>query len=776
MNFKSIVTVGLSLCLVLGSSGNSYAAADGTAGTDYEGHWAQKQINRWLEQGWLTGFADGSVKPDQEISRAEFVTLINRCFEITDGRKAAVFSDLPKTSWAYGEFSKAIGAGYIEGYEGAVRPNAPVTRQEAAMIIFRLMKFETPAQEALSQFSDSDQIASWSRSEVTAAVNAGAMKGYPDGRFAPAKALTRAEAVSLLDNFTIPVGGGMPDATVTTPAVLGASDPTAIRDYKNVTISTYGVTLQNLLIHGDLLLDEAIGGGEVTLTNVEVKGKVIVHGADSVHLKDSALKQIIVQKKNGTARLVAEGSTLVTSVSAQSGVELEEGGGAGAGFTEINLPAGLPAGIAVTLSGIFGAGNIEAKGSVLHLKKGSVSTLNVAAAAAGLKVELDQGTTVTRAILNAATNVTGAGRVLAATVNEGAKGSSFANKPASLDGSQKDSITISAALPAVASSGGSNGSNGDSGSTGGNTTTPAALPLISGITVTQGPENMYTNSAAVLLNFEGLSPDIRAAADHPGYYFTAAAEAVPNPVNVYTRHLPDMSVRFSFPVSPEHLKDYMTIILYDRSNKAIGYNVVKLDLSAKYAVLNEQAIRFTSGVGITRDVRDGLIRDRIAVDGEWIAQHPEAKFYSYIANTQLPYITNAARDFNIKHVSSQILYLEQVTNDVYGISIESFADYAAPFYTVPDFQEQYMIVFYDDKMNVAGYYQGASVLTDQQAADTVAYKINQLPAAAALTLADKEAVNWTYGRYTGLTDAQKVLLEVTAANKIIALKAVADQL
>ncbi|KAI7257813.1 hypothetical protein KC345_g10689 [Hortaea werneckii] len=600
------------------------------------------------------------------------------------------------------------------------------------------------------------------------------MKGYPDGRFAPARALTRGEAIALLDPFTVTTGG-LPNVTVNTSAGLGGSDPAAISRYYNVTVSTYGVTLQNLVIHGDLLLGEGIGEGDVTLSNVDVKGKVIVQGggANSVHLKDSALEQIVVQKKNGTVRLVAEGSTVVKSVSVQSGVKLEESGGTGAGFTDIELPANLAAGSEVTLNGTFGEIDIEAKAPVLKLLKGSVSTLNVAANAAGLKVELSEGTSVSRVVLNAATSVTGAGRVLAATVNEGAKGSSFASKPAALDGSQKDSITISAAVPAGAATGG--GTGGGDGN-GGNTTTPAAIPLVSGITVTQRAETLYTNSATVLLNLEGVPAAVQAAADHPGYYFTAAAESAPNPANVYTNHLPDMSLRFSFPVSPEHLKDYMTIILYDHNDQAIGYTVVKLDLSAKFAVLNEPAVRFTSGVAITREVRDGLIRDRIAVDGNWIAQHPEATQYTYTANSELPFVTDAVRDFNIKHVSSQIQYLEKVTNVVYGISYESYDDYEAPLFTVPDFQEQYMIVFYDDEMNVVGYYQGASMLTDQQAADTVAYKINQLPAAADLTVADKKAVNWAYGRYTGLTDAQKALLEAEAVNKINALKAAVDHL
>lgn len=773
MKLRNVLALGLSVSLVFGLSGNIYAAA-----TDYEGHWAQKQISRWLEKGWLTGFADGSVKPNQEISRAEFVTLINRSFEIRDGSTAAVFSDLPETSWAYSEFSKAIGAGYIEGYEGAVRPNAPISRQETAIIIFRLMKFEAPSQVALPQFSDSDQIAAWSRAEVTAAVHAGVMKGYPDGRFAPAKALTRAEAVALLDNLTIPMGGGMPDATVTTPAVLGESDSAVIRDYKNVTVSTYGVTLQNLVIHGDLLLGEDVGEGEITLSNVNVKGKVFVQGggAKSVHLKNSSLEQIMVQKKNGTVRLVAEGTTHVKAVSVQSGVKLEENGGTGAGFTNVELTSALPAGSVVALNGTFENIVVEAKAPVLQLLKGSVTTLNAAANASGLKVELGEGTTVARAVLNAVTNIMGAGRVLAATVNEGGKGSAFASKPAVLDGSHKDTLIIPAALPPVTVNGGGNSNTGGNNSSGGNTPAPASIPLISGITARQYEMNMYTNAATILLSLEGVAPAVLAAADHPGYYYTAAAESAPDPGNVYTDHLPDMSLRFSFPVSPENLKDYMTVILYDRNDKAIGYSVVKLDLNAKHTVLQEPAVRFTSGVAITREVKDSHILDRIAVDSDWMAQHPEAKYYTYTGNSELPFIADAVRDFNIKHVSSEIQYLEKVTNVTYGISYESYDDYISPFYTILGFQEQYMIVFYDDEMNVVGYYQAASVLTDQQAADTVAFKIAKLPAVNSVTAKDKAAVNWAYGRYMGLTDGQKALLEEEAVNKIIALKRAVDLL
>ncbi|MFD1908284.1 hypothetical protein ACFSQ7_36235 [Paenibacillus rhizoplanae] len=107
------------------------------------------------------------------------------------------------------------------------------------------------------------------------------------------------------------------------------------------------------------------------MDSVEVLGKVIIQGSGdpSVQLKNTTMNQVIVQKNSGTARLVTEGTTWVKALSVQSGVNLEEGEGTGEGFTDIDLPSGLAAGIVVTLNGNFRDVNIEAKGPVLHLQK-----------------------------------------------------------------------------------------------------------------------------------------------------------------------------------------------------------------------------------------------------------------------------------------------------------------------------------------------------------------------------------------------------------------------
>lgn len=176
--------------MLFGSMGTAVAQSAGTK--DYEGHWAQQTIQSWLDNGLLKGFGDGSVKPNQTITRAEFMTLINRSYHFTEQSKVE-FTDVPSTSWAYSEVAKAIAAGYIQGFNNEMRPNAPINRQEAAVIVSKLLKLDAGSIEVLEVFSDASQIASWSKGSVAAAVTAKVLKGYPDGTFGPVKALTRAE-------------------------------------------------------------------------------------------------------------------------------------------------------------------------------------------------------------------------------------------------------------------------------------------------------------------------------------------------------------------------------------------------------------------------------------------------------------------------------------------------------------------------------------------------------------------------------------------------------
>src|SRR5665647_216439 len=84
--------------------------------TDISGHWAQSQIEKAFAQGIVNGYPDGTVKPDQNVSRAEFVTMVNNAFGFK-AETSTYFTDVKDTDWFAGQISRAKAAGYISGYE-----------------------------------------------------------------------------------------------------------------------------------------------------------------------------------------------------------------------------------------------------------------------------------------------------------------------------------------------------------------------------------------------------------------------------------------------------------------------------------------------------------------------------------------------------------------------------------------------------------------------------------------------------------------------------------
>ncbi|WP_169447598.1 S-layer homology domain-containing protein [Paenibacillus daejeonensis] len=163
---------------------------------DLEGHWAEETIRQWIAEGRLQGYGDAEYAPDQTITRAELVTLMSRSFK-WNGEGEVHFDDMLPTHWAYSEIASAIALEYVIGYEdGTFRPQAVVSREEAAVITARMLGFE-PAPRLLL-YADAEDLAEWSRDAVSALFRASLMEGDPDRQFRPKAGLTRAEAITLL--------------------------------------------------------------------------------------------------------------------------------------------------------------------------------------------------------------------------------------------------------------------------------------------------------------------------------------------------------------------------------------------------------------------------------------------------------------------------------------------------------------------------------------------------------------------------------------------------
>lgn len=195
--FKWLLSTILVLQLVLGSV---MVFASGSTSNDYENHWAKLTIKKWVSNGWMTGYKDGSFRPNGNITRSEFVALINRSFEVAKSSEIIEFKDLNTKHWAYQNLQDAVKAGYISGTGNQmISPDKLTTRQEAAVMVAKIAGIPTVENGKIA-FNDADRVAEWSKDAIISLVSAEILKGDTKGNIRPEDQLTRAEAVVLIDN------------------------------------------------------------------------------------------------------------------------------------------------------------------------------------------------------------------------------------------------------------------------------------------------------------------------------------------------------------------------------------------------------------------------------------------------------------------------------------------------------------------------------------------------------------------------------------------------
>ncbi|OPH49656.1 hypothetical protein BC351_36685 [Paenibacillus ferrarius] len=441
--------------------------------TDLTGHWVSEKANLWNTRGVIQGTENAKFEPDRGLTRAEWVTFVNRMFQYHESKSSVVFSDVKTTDWFAKEVQVAATAGYINGYEDTTfKPNALLSREEAAVMISRILSLKGENKE--SAYEDDTVISSWAREAIGAVSKKGIIEGFQDGSFKPAKDITRAEAVSLLDRAFNSFGTWYDEATTYGPKT--GKDTLE----GSVILNQAGATLQNVDIAGDLIITKAVGDGDIHLKNVTVRGKTYVYGGGehSVHLEDSVLLTVIVNKLDGTVRLVATGKTSVQEITIQTSANVEAE--KGTSINKLTLSNELPEKSRVMIHGEFDTVNIEAKSIFVQIPSGNINQLNVGKGAEGMTLETSKELSILSLVLNAAAKVLGEGNIDRAVVNS--SGITMEQKPknvtlgsdvpsdvkVNIGGSDKVvSVPQESSGSAGGSSGGSGGSSGD-GNSGGN--------------------------------------------------------------------------------------------------------------------------------------------------------------------------------------------------------------------------------------------------------------------------------------------------------------------
>lgn len=163
--------------------------------TDTAGHWAEEYIDALSEGGIINGFEDGSFRPDNRVTRAEFIKMVCLMFNINSAEGCS-FSDVLPTAWYYPALCSAYNNGLVSGYEdNCFKPDLPISREDAAVIIQRVLNFDTQFELA---FADLDEISDYSTDAVRALANKNILTGYADNTFNPHGSITRAEAAALV--------------------------------------------------------------------------------------------------------------------------------------------------------------------------------------------------------------------------------------------------------------------------------------------------------------------------------------------------------------------------------------------------------------------------------------------------------------------------------------------------------------------------------------------------------------------------------------------------
>ncbi|WP_342423986.1 S-layer homology domain-containing protein [Paenibacillus sp. FSL E2-0178] len=166
---------------------------------DVKGHWAAKTIDMLLKLNIIKGYTDGTVKPNQAITRAEFVGILSRIFDV-EGTSAVSFKDVTGSSWAKTAIEQFAAAGIINGYaNGEFRPHQTITREEMVIVLSRVINLESLETDA-AKGGFSDIQGAKAASAIEQAAQAGIISGFSGGTFAPDGNATRAEALTMILN------------------------------------------------------------------------------------------------------------------------------------------------------------------------------------------------------------------------------------------------------------------------------------------------------------------------------------------------------------------------------------------------------------------------------------------------------------------------------------------------------------------------------------------------------------------------------------------------
>jgi hypothetical protein len=178
---------------------------------DVANNWSKKFIDTMVNKQIIAGYVDGTFKPRNNVTRAEFVSiLVNALGVKTVGASTYGFTDVASNKWYADAINSAAKLGLIAGKgDKTFSPEATITRQEAASIVANALKFvakpvmvtATESTSLFTSYKDKAKVANWAKENVAIAIKSGIILGVSPTALNPVGTSSRAEAVTMLSNF-----------------------------------------------------------------------------------------------------------------------------------------------------------------------------------------------------------------------------------------------------------------------------------------------------------------------------------------------------------------------------------------------------------------------------------------------------------------------------------------------------------------------------------------------------------------------------------------------
>lgn len=177
-------------------------------------HWAWPLLADLAQRELVAGFPDGSFRPADPVSRAEFATQVARLFDFSLAPSSepgvALYEDVTTSHWAHDSVQKSVQMGFLSGYPGSkFLPDQTVSRIQVIVALANGLRLTSSSGEAsmLAPYGDRAQVPSWATQQLVAAIEAGLVINYPEPEaLTPNQTASRAEVAAMLHRALVYMG------------------------------------------------------------------------------------------------------------------------------------------------------------------------------------------------------------------------------------------------------------------------------------------------------------------------------------------------------------------------------------------------------------------------------------------------------------------------------------------------------------------------------------------------------------------------------------------